>query len=800
MYSNITSKFRNLELEFGDDGGIITNCEELFLQFLPYIIKENTGKEVKINVVDSIKPRELKGSDVSITFTVGEPFSLVTLERLGLSRVERVWGKGEYSVLGDIIIIWPASENSPVRLSLFDNQIEDISYIDIETRQRKISVKSLTISNDTSLIYTISPFKDSKTTLYYVIGSSNHELDQVDGMSKYSVDIKGLPSIDYSDFKTFWKKTLPIYRKQGYTIFYVGSEADESYSELKEYFDDMVKPGWEESFHGFISPKCKVIAVCNADLLGQMDLSSDLRSGNVTGEDIFKRFVVGDYVVHEDHGIGIFRGIYKSGEAEYIELGYAGKDRLLIPFDQSRKISKFIGAGQRVPSLTGLNSGVWKRIKRGVENDVMEIAKDLVQIYALRALTKIPVVIDDYGKEKEYQAFIESFEFEDTEDQYVISNQILEDFKRPQPMDRLVVGDVGFGKTEVALRAVFAVLNAGMQVAILAPTTILSHQHYKNIKRRFEKYPFTIAELSRLVDEKEKGNTISQIEKGSIDLVIGTHSILQERVKFNNLGLIVVDEEQRFGVKQKEILKGKKADTHILSLTATPIPRTLSLALNGVREMSILASVPHNRKPIRNTFGEFEWERVVNAILLERERGGQTYYLHNKVRELNDLKETLEKLIPDLKVALVHGQMYRKKLNTMMADFIDRKYDVLLSTTIIENGLDLPNVNTLIVDDAQRYGLSQLYQIRGRIGRSDAQAYAYFMYNVLSGKSELRLDALKEAEDLGSGFLLSNRDLEIRGAGNILGKEQSGVINTVGYGLYTQMLRDAIATLKPSSR
>ncbi|KUK77075.1 MAG: Transcription-repair coupling factor, partial [candidate division WS6 bacterium 34_10] len=383
-----------------------------------------------------------------------------------------------------------------------------------------------------------------------------------------------------------------------------------------------------------------------------------------------------------------------------------------------------------------------------------------------------------------------------TEDQLVATKHILDDFQNSAPMDRLLVGDVGFGKTEIAMRAVFAVVNAGYQVAVLAPTTVLVEQHLSVFKERFKDYPFTIDSLSRFSTSKEKEKTLSGLESGGIDIVIGTHSLLSKSVKFKNLNLVVVDEEQKFGVKQKEHLKQMRVDSNVLSMTATPIPRTLNLSLMGIRDISVLATPPIGRKDIKNEFCKFSWDEVERVIRRELDRNGQVFFLHNRVGTIQSVKKRLDSLFPNTVVEILHGQMTNNKIEHTMSSFINGKIDVLICTTIIENGIDIPNVNTLIIDDVTMYGLSQLYQIRGRIGRGSRQAYACFMFDRLKGHSALRLNALKEAEALGSGFILSNRDLEIRGAGDILGKNQSGVINSVGYGLYTRILKEAVNRIK----
>jgi transcription-repair coupling factor (superfamily II helicase) len=363
-------------------------------------------------------------------------------------------------------------------------------------------------------------------------------------------------------------------------------------------------------------------------------------------------------------------------------------------------------------------------------------------------------------------------------------------------MDRLLVGDVGFGKTEIAMRAAYAVANAGYQVAVLAPTTILVEQHKMVFRERFKNYPFNIVSLSRFSTDQEKKTVLAGLKNGVIDIVIGTHSLLSEDVQFKNLGLLVIDEEQKFGVKQKEKLKEARVDTNVLSLTATPIPRTLNMALTGIRDISVLAIPPLGRKEIINHFEKFNWDSIYKAIKSELERDGQVYFLHNRVGNIQSIKGELEKLFPQANIEIAHGQMNTEILTRTMSDFVDKKIDILICTTIIENGLDIPSANTLIIEDSTKLGLSQMYQIRGRIGRSEDQAYAYFFYDTLKGDAEQRLMALKDSQALGSGFLLSNRDLEIRGAGDILGRSQSGAINSVGYGLYTQMLQEAIDSLR----
>jgi transcription-repair coupling factor (superfamily II helicase) len=551
---------------------------------------------------------------------------------------------------------------------------------------------------------------------------------------------------------------------------------------------------------GFLYESGKLLVLTDSEVLGEVllshkELGKDIDPSSI---ELLKKILVGDFVVHEDHGIGKFLGLIEKEGTQYIEIGYAGNDRLYVPLYSSEKVMKYIGSGKAQPILTGLNSGVWKRVSSKAKEDVENIAKELLQIYALREISKSKRVISNEKELDEYWEFVNDFEYTDTEDQYIASKKISEDLQKDVPMDRLLVGDVGFGKTEIAMRATFGVVNSGMQVALLAPTTVLANQHLRVFKERFKKYPFNISLISRLQTGKEKEAITNGVNEGKIDILIGTHAILSQGIKFKNLGLLVVDEEQKFGVKQKEKLKGSRVDTHVLSMTATPIPRTLNLSLMGVRDISVLAIPPLGRREIKNEFSKFSFEKVRECILRELKRDGQVYYLHNRVESIYGLEEKLRELLPDMRIEVAHGRLSGNRLIEVMDRFVNHEIDVLLCTTIIENGLDISNANTLIVDDVNRLGLSQMYQIRGRVGRGEKQAYACFLYDELKGDATLRLEALRESEALGSGFVLSNRDLEIRGAGDILGKKQSGTINSIGYGLYTRLLYEAVESLKGS--
>ena len=500
----------------------------------------------------------------------------------------------------------------------------------------------------------------------------------------------------------------------------------------------------------------------------------------------------GDYLVHLDHGIGIYKEQRAINNEQYYVLDYAQDDKLYVPLGLERKLSRYVGFVE--PKVSRLGSLAWQRTKRKIKEETEKLAKELLEIYAKREIATRPPYSPD--KELDWQ-ITAGFKYEETPDQIQTIEDIKNDLEKQEPMDRIVCGDVGFGKTEVALRTMAWAVNNSYQVAMICPTTILANQHFQNFKERLKDLPIKIALLSRLQSKKEQKEIIENIKKGLTDVIIGTHRILSSDVEFKNLGLLIIDDEQRFGVKQKEKLRQIRSSLDVLSLSATPIPRTLYLALSSLKKISLIRTPPAGRLPIKTQISPFREKIIRKAIEEEIKRGGQIYYLHNRVETIEKIKDFLERLIPQARFGIVHGRLKEKELMKAMIGFQKKETDVLVATTIIENGLDLPNVNTLIVADATRLGLSEAYQIRGRIGRSHIQAHAYFFYsNRLSEKAKMRLNALKAAEELGSGYKIALKDLEIRGAGNILGREQSGNINQVGLNLYCQMLSESIEKLK----
>jgi transcription-repair coupling factor (superfamily II helicase) len=508
----------------------------------------------------------------------------------------------------------------------------------------------------------------------------------------------------------------------------------------------------------------------------------------------------GDPVVHSQHGIGRYLGLVTldlgEGEMEFLHLEYEGGDKLYVPVSQLHAISRYTGAAPESAPLHRLGSGQWEKAKRKAAKQVRDTAAELLHLYALRAARlgfAFPLTAQDYS------AFTSTFPFEETPDQAQAIESVITDMTRGNPMDRLICGDVGFGKTEVAMRAAFIAVAAGKQVAILVPTTLLAEQHYANFTDRFSSFPVKIAELSRFRSAKEVAKTLEGLAQGTVDIAIGTHKLIQKDVKFKNLGLVIIDEEHRFGVRQKEQLKKLRAEVDVLTLTATPIPRTLALSLEGLRDFSVIATAPQRRLAIKTFVHRYADGIVREAVLRELKRGGQAYYLYNEVETIENRREQLEKMLPEARIAVAHGQMRERDLERVMRDFYHQRSNVLLCSTIIETGIDIPTANTIIIHRADRFGLAQLHQLRGRVGRSHHQAYAYLLTppeEALSSGAKKRLEAIQLMEDLGAGFYLAMHDLEIRGAGEVLGESQSGGIHDIGFTLYTEMLGHAVKSLK----
>lgn len=509
---------------------------------------------------------------------------------------------------------------------------------------------------------------------------------------------------------------------------------------------------------------------------------------------------VGDPVVHSQHGIGRYRGLVSmdvgQGSTEFLHLEYADKATLYVPVSQLHLISRYTGVGAEEAPLHKLGSGQWEKARRKAAEQVRDTAAELLNLYARRAARQGHSF---RFSAQDYETFANDFGFEETPDQNAAIHAVIQDMVSPRPMDRLVCGDVGFGKTEVALRAAFIAVTGGKQVAFLAPTTLLAEQHYQTLVDRFSKWPVKIAEMSRFRSTKEINAALKGLEDGSVDIVVGTHKLLAQSTRFKNLGLLIIDEEHRFGVRHKEAVKAMRAEVDVLTLTATPIPRTLGMALEGLRDLSVIATAPQRRLAIK-TFVRNEGSGVIReAVLRELKRGGQVYFLHNEVETIQNRREALERLLPEARIAVAHGQMPERELERVMRDFVQQRFNVLLCSTIIETGIDVPTANTIVIARADKFGLAQLHQLRGRVGRSHHQAYAYLMVPDVEGltkQAAQRLEAIQQMEELGSGFYLAMHDLEIRGAGEVLGENQSGNMLEVGFQLYNEMLSEAVRSLK----
>jgi transcription-repair coupling factor (superfamily II helicase) len=555
---------------------------------------------------------------------------------------------------------------------------------------------------------------------------------------------------------------------------------------------------------GFILSDDKLAIVTETELYAAQPRSRAARAAkksNVEGmlRDL-SELKTGDPVVHEQHGIARYQGLVNldlgEGENEFLLLVYAGEDKLYVPVSQLHVISRYSGGAPEAAPLHKLGSGTWDKAKRRAMQQVRDTAAELLNIYAQRATRKGHAFKLTYH---DYEAFSEGFGFEETADQAAAIEAVLLDLQSGKPMDRLICGDVGFGKTEVALRAAFVAVMDGKQVAVLVPTTLLAEQHFQNFSTRFADWPIKIAELSRFRSTKEVTQSLKDLAEGKLDIVIGTHKLIQKDVKFHDLGLVILDEEHRFGVQQKERLKALRAEVDVLTLTATPIPRTLAMSLEGLRDFSVIATAPQRRLSIKTFASSFSLGIIREAVLRELKRGGQVYFLHNEVDTINNMLEKLETLLPEARIRVAHGQMGERDLESVMRDFHHQRFNVLLCTTIIETGIDVPTANTIIMNRADRFGLAQLHQLRGRVGRSHHQAYAYLLVDSMEGltaQAKKRLEAIQAMEQLGSGFFLAMHDLEIRGAGEVLGESQSGEMQEIGFSLYNDMLAAAIASLK----
>ena len=631
-----------------------------------------------------------------------------------------------------------------------------------------------------------------------------------EGDSVYHYQIGAEPARSFFGNINFMKEELSQLQNAGWNIF-IFTDNENQQLRIHEIFKDYTDIKDDGSVHpvilipkaisaGFRLPEAKLLVIQENEIFGRRQyVAKSVNKAKSKAIDTFVELNPGDYVVHVNWGIGLFHGIERvkamGNERDYIKLEYADNEVAFVPIEQVNLVQRYIGNEGDKPRLDRIGSKSWESRKNKVKQAVEDIAQKLIDLYSRRQAS----VGFAFPKETEWQAAFEAaFPYEDTPDQITVTEESKADMERPVPMDRLICGDVGYGKTEIAMRAAFKAVMGGKQVAFLAPTTILAEQHYETCKGRFKNFPVKIERLSRFVAPAEQKKILARVASGDVDILVGTHRIIQKDVNFKKLGLMIIDEEQRFGVKDKEKLKVMKNNIDCLTMSATPIPRTLHMSLLKIRDMSLLTTPPQNRQAIETVVDEFTDERVAQAIRREIERGGQVFYLHNRVESLQEIRRRIETLVPEVLVDVAHGQMTSTQLEEIFHRFKMGGFHVLIATTIIENGIDIPNVNTIIIDRADMYGVSQLYQLRGRVGRSDRQAYAYLLYPENKALSEVamkRLQVISDFTELGSGFKIAMKDMEIRGAGNLLGRDQSGDVYSVGFDMYVRLLNEAVNRL-----
>ena len=798
----------------------------------------------------------------TLKMKLGDTLSLDFLNEIlfeyKFKRVDFVTEPGEFSVRGGIVDVYSFSHDEPYRIEFFGDEIDSIRTFDVETQLSKEKVKSITIVPNmankflTEKRQSFLTYVASKTLVF----AKNTDLlyDRLDdffekakeAFTKLSKDIKHAEPEELfmggtefrkhlSDFAlltqdakrnsesliefhtkpqpSFNKKfdllieNLNGYREQGYTnyIFCASEQQAKRFHDIFEevnehvHYQIIVFP----LFQGFVDDDQKLVCYTDHQIFERYH-KFHVKNGYAKKQAItlkeLNKLEIGDYVTHIDHGIGKFGGLQKidveGKKQEAIKLMYGERDILYVSIHSLHKISKFNGKDGTPPKIYKLGSGAWKKIKDKTKSRVKKIAFNLIKVYAKRRLEKGFQYNPDSYLQNELEA---SFIYEDTPDQSTATEDVKRDMESERPMDRLICGDVGFGKTEVAIRAAFKAVDNGKQVAILVPTTILAFQHHRTFTERLKDMPVTVDYLNRFRTAKEKKDTIERLAAGKVDIIIGTHQLVNKNVQFKDLGLLIVDEEQKFGVAVKDKLKSIKENVDVLTLTATPIPRTLQFSLMAARDLSTITTAPPNRYPIESQVVRFNEEIIRDAISYEIERGGQIFFIHNRIENIKEVAGMIQRLVPDAKVAVGHGQMEGKKLEALMLGFMNSEFDVLVSTTIVESGLDVTNANTIFINNANNFGLSDLHQMRGRVGRGNKKAFCYFItppYEVMTNDARKRIEALEQFTELGSGFNIAMKDLEIRGAGDLLGGEQSGFINEIGFETYQKILAEAIDELK----
>lgn len=816
------------------------------LETLEYIKENKTIVVTNLTGYLRFLPSIEKRDSYELFLKKGETYErcelLKNLDILGYNRDSLVSSTGEYAVRGYIIDIFPIESENPIRIEFFGDEIESIRFFHAETQ---LSINEIDnyrilpfeeISSDKpnsivdymnnpqvflvdenqimigykKLLTDIDEYNKSKEInekyMYSYDEINPKKLIKIETVNNYenAISYNSKPMIkfkgNYDTFKDYVnankdKNTLVIYLSNTRQINSISSMFENiNYNSIIPGKINIINKKINE---GFIINKYLVISEYDID---DIKMINTYKNSYKLGRKIknFDDIKIGDYVVHQAHGIGIYGGIKalsKNGMLrDYILINYNGNDKVYIPVEKINNIYKYSDSDSNPPKINSLNSTNWIKTKMRVKSKIKDISSELIKLYASRS----KISGDKYLNYPEEEIFDSYFQYTATSDQEKCIKEIKHDLESSVPMDRLLCGDVGFGKTEVAFRAMFKTIMNNHQVAYLCPTTLLSRQQYLNALERFKNYPINIALLNRFVSVKETNRIIDGLKNGTIDIVFGTHKLLNNKIDYKNLGLLVIDEEQRFGVTHKEKIKELKNNVNVLTLSATPIPRTLKMAMSGLRDLSIIDTAPVNRYPVQTYVLEENDILIKDAIYKEMARDGQIFILYNKVQSIQDEYDKLKMLVPEARIAIAHGQMDKNELEKVVSDYIEYKYDILLCTTIIETGIDIPNVNTLIIIDADRFGLSQLYQLRGRVGRSNKIAYAYLMYQptrILTDTAKKRLQSIKDFTELGSGYKIAMRDLSIRGAGDLLGSEQAGFVDSVGLELYTQMVQDEIKRL-----
>ena len=787
------------------------------------------------------------------------PYLTELLHELGFEKQEVVDQVGTFAVRGGIVDIYLYSMENPVRIEFFGDVIESIREFDVMTQRSITQLDQVVLypKNDgrhaSQREGSLLDYLDPEAALFeyepdiIAAASEKYQAGLREHHQKKSAKQEHLPRpeelyftfselqeqiikfkqiqfcrLSKRPFKTFSFQTRAIESFNGhlnllrerisaihsqYRVFILCGNPGQverldellDSEELHSGVDYVIGAG--ELHEGFYFEDAKVAVFTDHQIFGRVKRARVYRRfKSAQALRHIHSLKPGDFVVHVDHGIAKYAGLEKvtSGDhtEECLKLLYQSGDKLYVPLEHFMRVQKFSAEEGAEPKLNKLGSADWERLKSRTRKSIKDIAQDLIKLYAERKSKKGYAFREDSDLQYELEA---SFEYEDTPDQSTVTGEVKKDMEDETPMDRLVCGDVGYGKTEIAIRASFKAIQDSKQVAVLVPTTILAEQHFETFSERMKEFPARVEVISRFKSAKEQKVILEKVKSGAIDILIGTHRLLSKDVAFKDLGLLIIDEEQRFGVIHKERLRQMKATVHTLTLTATPIPRTLHFSLMGGRDLSVINTPPQDRLPIKTEITQFDEDLIHDTIMQEIDRGGQVYYVHNRVQSIAQVADTLQQIVPKARLSIVHGQMPPKKVEDVVHAFMQKKYDVLIATTIIENGIDIPNVNTIIIDHAHQFGLSQLYQLRGRVGRSNKQAYCYLLtmpFSIMATDALRRLQAIEEFAELGSGFLIAMRDLEIRGAGNLLGSEQSGYMNAVGYELYCQIVEEAVLETK----